>query len=390
MKVLIILLALATSGCAYKTAPKQISEPKHTLEHSVQAIKTNKLLEISHQHIFDLPQAERFKVLEHMQRKPENKTAYDHLYKYLESKLANFNYYGNTLTAAESIYKKGGNCLSLAILTSAYAQLVDIEYGFDLISSSPLYLRQDGLDLISNHVRTKLFASQAETEQQLLSLRGGIIVDYFPARRTHIKKNIDHDYFISLYYQNLASEAIANNHYEAALAIAKQGVLISPQNLNLLNTLAVSLSRLKRYDEAESIYQQGLNVAPDNLDILINYRILAKNIKDNETVNRITTRINNSNDPTPFAWLNLADEAFHNKDYQLAIKYYKQAAKFAPYLRNAYQGLGRSYLKLNNAGKAKNAFETALKLTHDDNLEEMYQTKITKLQVYLNKNNTHY
>ena len=143
--------------------------------------------------------------------------------------------------------------------------------------------------------------------------------------------------------------------------------------------MAVSLSRLKRYDEAENIYQQGINVAPHNLDILINYRIFAKNIKDNETVNRITTRINNSNDPTPFAWLNLADEAFHNKDYQQAIKYYKQAAKFAPYLRNAYQGLGRSYLKLNNAGKAKNAFETALKLTHDDNLEEMYQTKITKL-----------
>ena len=385
MKLFYYLLIILLTGCA-KTAPQNKTiDPYQEITRYAADIEHDKSFMISHEDLFLLPEQEKKKIIGHMISKPDGKTRYNHLYNYLEQKLSNFNYYGDTFTAAESVYKKGGNCLSLAILTAAYAELVDVKYDFDLVSSSPVYLQEGKLDLISNHVRTKLYATQTETKGQLFSQSAGIIVDYFPATKTHKKHSINNDYFISLYYQNLASKALMQNHHQQALTIAKQGVAISPENLNLLNILAISLSRLERLKQAENLYQLGLKTAPQDLNLLVNYRILARKLKNDSTVSNLTARINESNDPTPFTWLHLAENAYKNNHNTLAINYFLKAAKFAPYLTNAHQGLGRAYLKSGDLSKAKHAFEKALESTHDDTLEQMYATKISKLQLFLNK-----
>jgi hypothetical protein len=72
---------------------------------------------------------------------------------YLKSHLKNFNYYSDTLIAKDSLIKQQGNCLSLAILTKAYAELNNIEIDYQLVETTPVYQKEGNLVLSSQHIR---------------------------------------------------------------------------------------------------------------------------------------------------------------------------------------------------------------------------------------------
>ena len=94
---------------------------------------------------------------------------------------------------------------------------------------------------------------------------------------------MSHNYFISLYYQNLAADKITNQQYTEAIALAKRGYLIAPESISLVNLIAVSLSKLGQFETADAIYQAAIDTAPGNLMLLTNYRILAKKTKPSST-----------------------------------------------------------------------------------------------------------
>ncbi|KKK50281.1 hypothetical protein LCGC14_3126580 [marine sediment metagenome] len=75
------------------------------------------------------------------------------LYNYIERGFSNFSYHGDTLTAQQTLELAHGNCISLAILTQAYANLIDLETGFQEMTSQPVYAKEGNLVFIANHYK---------------------------------------------------------------------------------------------------------------------------------------------------------------------------------------------------------------------------------------------
>ena len=67
------------------------------------------------------------------------------LSQYLENYVGNYFYYNQTLTANESLENSKGNCLSLAILTTAFANHLGIDIGYQLVDSTPVYQEENGI-----------------------------------------------------------------------------------------------------------------------------------------------------------------------------------------------------------------------------------------------------
>jgi hypothetical protein len=74
------------------------------------------------------------------------------LYQYLERFLSGFTYKGDTYNADLASTKHADNCLSLAILTKAYASLVGLKIEYRKVNSEPIYSRKNDIMILSSHV----------------------------------------------------------------------------------------------------------------------------------------------------------------------------------------------------------------------------------------------
>lgn len=76
---------------------------------------------------------------------------------YLGSALSNFTNYGKTYTAQKAMLENSGNCMSLAILTTALSRLVNVEMDYRKMHSLPVYEKHGNVILSSSHVQSLLY-----------------------------------------------------------------------------------------------------------------------------------------------------------------------------------------------------------------------------------------
>jgi hypothetical protein len=165
-------------------------------------------VELSDPELFTLPADEQKRFLDYFTKRQGGDFRDDQiLYHYLEKKLTNFNYFSATLNAQQTLQGHQGNCISLAILTHAYAQLAGLQTGFQAVSSEPVYSKQNNIVYVSGHFRTKVYAPLNEDDNYLVP--PGTVIDYFPARGSFYSGRAELKDLISRYYSNLAAKALA-------------------------------------------------------------------------------------------------------------------------------------------------------------------------------------
>jgi len=62
----------------------------------------------------------------HQQKIAQGYLPHESVRLFLENKLSQFTYYGQTYTASEAMAKNSGNCMSLAILTTAFSRVAGV------------------------------------------------------------------------------------------------------------------------------------------------------------------------------------------------------------------------------------------------------------------------
>ncbi len=104
------------------------------------------------------------------------------VYAYLEEITAEFSYHNKTYTAAQTLELSQGNCLSLAILTTALARLANVDIGYQLADAQPVFEHNESIVLKGVHVRTLVYGLQRDTESNKIWLfRPRLTIDYFPS-----------------------------------------------------------------------------------------------------------------------------------------------------------------------------------------------------------------
>ncbi|HEX5755906.1 MAG TPA: hypothetical protein VFY12_06090, partial [Arenimonas sp.] len=162
------------------------------------------------------------------------------LYDYLEQRLDHFRYYGATRSAAEALVADEGNCLTLAMLTTALARLADVEIAYLRISDEPVFERHGNVVFAADHVRSLLFDPDFQaTPGEWVLQKPHLIIDYFPERRRRAGGRVSEQTLQSMFYTNLAGEAMAENRYREAFWLLKAALEQDPAHVGALNSLAV-------------------------------------------------------------------------------------------------------------------------------------------------------
>lgn len=276
------------------------------------------------------------------------------LSRYLERLTDSYNYQERTLSASEAFDGRAGNCISLVMLTTALANLVDLEIDYQRLSTTPVFDRQNGVILTSDHVRTRVYAPPSS---QFTLRPGHVIIDYFPSRSSRHSEQVDSDTLTSMYFVNLAAEKLVADDLIMATGYARRALDFSPQHSGAMNILALLHARINDLAQAERWYQMALQSSPDDINVLNNYAMLLARQGRYPEARAIEIQIAELGDANPYQLIALAQQAYQQHEFHRALRYYDSAIDIAPYIHEAYL---QKAVVLERLGRGGHAHRTLL------------------------------
>lgn len=385
LKIFIIVAAIFSQACT-STTPVSVAPESPTVysivtpEYSTHFGEPPKIE--SPQEIHHLTDAQKQTLLIYMNaRNPNFQKPYERLFQYIDKELSNYDYEPITMSAAQALEERRGNCMTLAVITTALARVAGVDIGYQLMDDSPVYERTDNVINRGLHIRTKLYDLNQHRDPNSFSFyQAGLYIDYFPTGSNRFINNMDENEYLSMYYRNVAVEKLTQNNLNDSFWYAMEALKYEPMDAEVINLLAVVSRRAHFHDTAESLYQFGIANSGEKLSLLKNYYSLLILIGRTEEAATIEDRINKIDDPSPFNWIRLAKSAYDEGDYRQAIRYYDKAVKVAPYLHEGYAGLAFSYYRLGNLKKAEKNLTKALEIAYSKSIRNLYEAKLAVLQ----------
>lgn len=189
-----------------------------------------------------------------------------------------------TRTAAQAFDARAGNCLSLALMTAAFARELGLPVRFQSVAVQDGWSRSAGLVFNIGHINLAL--------GRVSLLNAGIsrgdewlVIDFLPVRDPQRARRLDLDeaQVLAMYLNNKAAEALADGLLDDAYWWARAAVLQDPRGADAYNTLGVIFSRHRQPAEAERAFRVALGLDPDKLSTLDNLAgLLARNGRADE------------------------------------------------------------------------------------------------------------
>ncbi|MBU2892907.1 hypothetical protein KO495_06165 [Colwellia sp. D2M02] len=302
----------------------------------------------------------------------------------LTSKLANFTYYGDTYPAEAAMRLNKGNCMSLAVLTGAFAQVVGLEFSYREVNTLPVFDKQNNLLLSSSHVQTLLHEEDFTPDADRFYFgTPGIIIDYFPSSDNRRGKKVSRDSFSAMYYKNLASNALIEDDFNKAFYLAEKAYQFDKSNASVINLLAVIHRRSGDVTSAEGIYKAGLEIEPSSLALMSNYVVLLQTEQRHSEAKVLEDKLDFVDDPNPYIWLEQAYVAQMNNEIPKASRYYQKVIEKAPYLNEPYIELYKIYKENGQVRLAKKMLINALEWTYEIAQRKQYKYKLYSLNLNL-------
>lgn len=298
---------------------------------------------------------------------------------YLNDLVSNFSYAGDTLKAQDVLNKRYGNCMSLALLTTALARLVNLDVVYQQVHTPPLYRRFGKTLTTSTHVRSIILGPEPEKTGDSIVFRGRAVIDYFPSSRDDRGVYISEADFISMYYQNMSAEVMSDDP-NLAYSYLYRAMQLTTTNASTLNSLAV-LYRSNGYEkEARKLYEFAIENHIQSVHTLSNFAVLLKKIGDVETLSRIGDMYLKTDDDNPYRWIDLGNGFLAKGKLSEAEMFFNKAIATGPYLGESYSAMAKTYFLQGKVLKAENMMEKALSLSLPSQNRALYTAKLKAIR----------
>ncbi len=193
----------------------------------------------------------------------------DALYKKSELRLE----YDSVMTrnAAQAFAARSGNCLSLVIMTAAFAKELGVPVRYQSVVTDELWGRDGGIDFVIDHVNITL-GQRMGGAVWAGQFTDAVTIDFLPPKdlrgqRQHV---ITEATVLAMYMNNRAAETLAQGHIDAAYWWAREALVQEPDFVRALNTLGVVYRRHGDLPEAERALRTAYAKQPSNPQIVFN------------------------------------------------------------------------------------------------------------------------
>jgi tetratricopeptide (TPR) repeat protein len=373
------LLACLVAGCA-STAPSPAS-PDDVLADALfapprEAIRTDDLFtvspamrsflqtEIAHQLRRDGPQLALTNALQH---RAQLKLEYDS---------------GLTKTAAATFDARSGNCLSLVLMTAAFAKELGLPVTYQSVSIPETWSRTGALLIASGHVNITL--SRRLVDVRAASDIPRLTIDFLPPEeitgfRTH---EIDERTVVAMYANNRAAEALAAGQLDDAYAWAATNVRKDPGFAGAFNTLGVVYLRHGDLAEAARVFERVLAADPHDTRALANLAMVYERQGRDADAREARTRLAALEPYPPFYFFELGMAAVQRNDWRTARELFAREVARADTYHEFHFWLGVADWRLGDEAAARRHLALAIDNSVTRNQHDLYTAKLQWLQTH--------
>jgi tetratricopeptide (TPR) repeat protein len=287
-----------------------------------------------------------------------------------------------TKNAAQTFATRTGNCLSLVIMTAAFAKELRLPVSYRSAYLEESWSRTGNLLIATGHVNVTVGRRilDAKTRRDL----SPITIDFLPPEeisglRSH---EIDEATVVAMYANNRAAEALADGRLDDAYAWAVASVRRDPGFDGAYNTLGVVYLRHGNLEQAARTFERVVASAPKDTRALANlaetYGRQGRAADAEATRKRLAAL-----EPfPPFHFFNLGMEAMRHDDFRAARELFAREVARADSYHEFHFWLGVADWRLGDEAAAKRHLALAIDNSLTRSQHELYAAKLAWLQAH--------
>jgi Tfp pilus assembly protein PilF len=286
-----------------------------------------------------------------------------------------------TRTAAQAFESRSGNCLSLVILTAAFAKELGLQVYFQEVITDETWSRQAGLYVASGHVNVTLGRPWLSDPRGYDPARQ-LTIDFLPPEQAQAlpARPLTERTVLAMFMNNRAAEAIAQQDLDGAYAWARAAIRQDPGFLSAYNTLAVVYLRHGEPLAAEASLRHLLDLAPSHTQGLSNLVLALRAQGRQAEAQAAASALHRLEKTAPFQFFNLGMAALQTGDAMTAREWFRKELARDPDYHEFHFALAQAELRLGHAEAAQRELALAVANSPQRATQDLYSAKLAHLR----------
>lgn len=284
-----------------------------------------------------------------------------------------------TRNAIEAFEAKSGNCLSLVLMTSAFAKELGLMVRYQTVHTPENISRDERTIYYSSHLNIVLGKAGLYDSTNGSSM----VIDFLTPkdagkqRATVVKEQT----VLSMYMNNRAVEELQAKRLDSAYWWAKRAIMNDPAFLPAYNTLGVIYDRHGNLPEAERVLRHALALDSTNHALLNNLSSVALKLGDNNEAKRLQQLLRQVSPRPPFYYFDLGIAALNTKDFRSARDYFTQEVRRAELNAEFHYWLAVAHIGLKEVSSARKHLIIAKENALTTKEQALYTAKLRELHL---------
>ncbi len=284
-----------------------------------------------------------------------------------------------TRTAAQAFDARAGNCLSLVIMTMAFAKALNLEVQVQRALVSDTWLLQRDLLLYSGHVNITLGARLVDRVHGVLSQT--LTIDFLPPEdvaglRT---QTVGEATVLAMFMANRAAELLTDDRVDDAYWHARESLRLDPSFSAALNTLGVVYLRRGRAVEAEQALRHVLEHEPRHARALSNLALALDAQGRNAEAGATRDALARIEPEAPYRFYALGLAAAQRGDWAAALELFGREAERADAEPEVHHRVALAAAQVGDVDAVRRALARAMAQSSQDSERRRYAAKLARL-----------
>jgi Tfp pilus assembly protein PilF len=286
-----------------------------------------------------------------------------------------------TRNAAEAFNARKGNCLSLVIMTAAFAKEMGLPVNFQNVFADETWSRSGSFYLSIGHVNVTIRGTRTEPGYGHYD-RDEMIIDFLPPADVRGLRYwvIDESTIVAMYMNNRAVETLMAGNANDAYWWAREAVLQDPRFLSAQNTLGVIYRAHGNLPESQRALEYVLAREPGNTTALANLATVLDQRGDGMAARQTRERLARIEPTPPFAYFERGLAAMKAGDYRHARDMFAHEVERAAYYHEFRFWLALAYVGLGDTEQARANLAVALENGPTKGDRDLYAAKLERLR----------
>ncbi|MDG0856931.1 tetratricopeptide repeat protein [Roseateles puraquae] len=286
-----------------------------------------------------------------------------------------------TRTAAEAFAAKRGNCMSLVLMTAAFARHLGLPVRFNSVYLEESWSRMNGIFFIAGHVNVSLARPLSLQSRAVFGDPELLTIDFLPPDqlRGNRSRPIEESTVLAMFLNNKAAEALTVGRVDDAYWWAREAIRTDGRWLAAYNTLAVLYRRKGLLDRAEATLRLVLEREPLNTQAMSNLILVLSDTGRRDEAQRYANQLAQIQPVAPYKYFDEGVAAMRAGDYAQARQLFRKEVARAAYVPEFHFWLGLANYGLGDVSAARGEIAKALENSATVKDRELYGAKLAWL-----------